>query len=946
MATPTSNSILAFTYAIPGDNAIASLTYGTKWGSNLPGVGVTLTYSFPDVGATYAPGYGDNEPSGLSALSPSEQITAMNALSTWAGVANLNFVSSVDNATTVGEIRIAQSTVVDSSPEAAGWAYLPANVPESGDVWLSPTVYSSDASPGFFDLFGLIHETGHALGLKHPFETSPYSSATLPASEDYLHYSVMSYSSLPSQQYHYISMLPTTPMIDDIRAMQYIYGANMSWHVGNDTYVYTSSGKYFETIWDAGGNDTIRYDSTTAGGLIDLRAGHFSNLGQPIVYSSDGTTIAAVRYDTVAIAYGTTIENAIGSQFNDTLIGNDADNTLDGGGSADTMSGGLGNDTFFVDHPGDVVIENASEGTDTVESSVSYTLPSNVENLYLLGSSNINGTGNAAANVLVGNPGTNVLTGGAGDDVYFVQNTSDSAVEQAGQGNDTVFSNVDFTLGANVENLTLLGSANINGTGNSLDNTLAGNTGVDMLTGGGGNDTYVVHNSADTIVEAPGGGTDIVTSDASFTLPANAEHIFLLGTGNINATGNDLQNVIVGNLGTNTLAGGLGDDIYFVQAPNASIVENPGEGRDTVFSYLDFTLPANVEDLYLQGTGDLHATGNSLTNVLKGTDGANWLDGQGGNDVLIGLGGDDVYWVDSTGDEVVEQAGQGTDTVLSTASFTLDANVENLTLQGSANLTGTGNGLDNTLVANDGIDTLVGLGGNDTYVVYNAADSIVENPGGGTDIVTSTASYTLPANVEHIFLLGAGNINATGNDLQNVIVGNLGTNTLTGGLGDDIYFVQAPNATIVENPGEGRDTVFSYVNFTLGANVEDLYLQGSANINATGNGLANVLKGNDAANVIDGQGGNDVLYGAGGDDTFVFDAASGIDQIADFGDVAGNQDLVNLTAFATNFGALSFSVVGGAVEMDIAGVDPTLFHVNFSGYASTANFGADDFIFA
>ena len=235
------------------------------------------------------------------------------------------------------------------------------------------------------------------------------------------------------------------------------------------------------------------------------------------------------------------------------------------------MAGGLGNDTYLVDNAGDVVTEALNEGTDSVSSSVTYTLGANVENLTLTGAPTSTAPATALANTITGNAGTNTLDGGAaptrmiggaGNDTYIVDNAGDVVTEAAGvgTGTDTVQSSVTYTLGANVENLTLTGTANINGTGNGLDNVITGNSGINVLAGGDGNDTYIVQNAGDVVTEEANNGTDTVQSSVSFNLGANVENLTLTGISNVNGGGNGDANVITGNTGDNVLTGGGGND--------------------------------------------------------------------------------------------------------------------------------------------------------------------------------------------------------------------------------------------------------------------------------------------------------------------------------------------------------------------------------------------------
>ena len=239
------------------------------------------------------------------------------------------------------------------------------------------------------------------------------------------------------------------------------------------------------------------------------------------------------------------------------------------------MIGQTGDDIYVVDNVADVIVEGIGFGLDSVEASASFTLSSTVENLTLTGASPINATGNTATNVLTGNSAANRLDGGAGadtmiggggDDIYVVDSATDIVTEAAAAGTDRVDATITYTLGANVENLTLTGTAAINGTGNTLNNTLTGNSavntlsggaGIDTMQGGGGNDTYIVDNAADIVTEAASAGTDLVQASVSYTLSANVENIVLIGTASINATGNASNNTLTGNSGANRLRAAL-----------------------------------------------------------------------------------------------------------------------------------------------------------------------------------------------------------------------------------------------------------------------------------------------------------------------------------------------------------------------------------------------------
>jgi Ca2+-binding RTX toxin-like protein len=473
--------------------------------------------------------------------------------------------------------------------------------------------------------------------------------------------------------------------------------------------------------------------------------------------------------------------------------------------------------------------------------------------------------------LLDGGAGDDWMFGGVGDDTYEVDSIGDTVVENQGEGTDLVRSSVSWTLGAQVENLTLTGSAAINATGNSLVNVLTGNSanntldgkaGADTAIGGAGDDTYVIDNVGDVIIENAGEGTDLVQSSVTYSLQANVENLTLTGSGAINATGNELANALTGNSGANVLdggegadsmAGGTGNDTYFVDNAGDTITENSSAGTDHVRSSITYALGSNLENLTLIGTANLDGTGNSSSNTITGNDGANVLDGgTSGTDVLVGGVGDDTYVVGRTsGITITEGSNQGTDTVRASVTYTLSSNLENLMLTGSGAINGTGNSASNVLTGNSGNNTLDGGTGDDT-------------------------------------LDG----------------GSAGTDTLRGGTGNDTFIVaRSSGITITENSGAGTDTVQSSVTYTLGSNLENLTLTGSSAINGTGNSAANVISGNSAANTLDGGSGNDTLNGFGGNDALTGGLGADIYQYTS----GGGADTINNVASDSLIDRLQFT---------------------------------------
>ena len=743
-----------------------------------------------------------------------------------------------------------------------------------------------------------------------------------------------------------------------------------------------NSGTQGDRLVGGGGDDQyIIFNANDV--VIEAVGGGRDQVAVFTTFSLSGPSMAGQEIENLVLL-GTGNINGTGNALENTIIGNSGNNIIDAGlnsvaGVYDTLVGGDGDDTYIVRNEGllpgegDFIDEILDQGIDTVQAAFSYTLTTFVENLVLTGTANINGTGNGFINTITGNAGQNTIDGGvgadtmiggAGNDTYIVDEIGDVVIENAGIDVDTVRSIVSYTAGANIENVTLQGGLSIDATGNSLgniltgnaaDNTLDGMGGADRMIGGLGNDYYFVDVAGDSITELAGEGTDTVEAASTYSLAAASavgiENLVITGTGNFNGTGNAIDNVITGNIGNNTLdgavgndtlIGGAGDDYYVVDATLDIVSENASEGTDSVSSSATFTLAANVENLVLTGGTAIDGTGNASDNTITGNSGVNVLTGLGGNDTLSGLAGadtmigglgDDYYVVDNIGDVVSENVGEGTDTVSSNATFTLSGNIENLVLTGTANINGTGDAGDNVITGNSGINTLTGndgndtldggLGadimiggiGNDTYIVNVSGDVVSENAVGGIDTIITNATYVLGGNIENLILSGTAAINGTGDAGVNVITGNSAVNMLSGlggddtldggagadnmngGLGNDLFIVDNIGDKVTEGTAGGTDTVRSSVSFTLAANVENLTLTGTANINATGNADANILFGNSGNNTLNGGAGADFMNGGAGNDVYILDNlldivadSSGIDTIQ----VNFNADLNNV----------------------------------------------------
>lgn len=510
------------------DQRIDGLLHGVKW------VGSSISYSDPDSRSDYQPGYPE-------ALTNFRQISADQlrgahaALNTTIhtqlaggigfsveGFTNLT-IDYAGSGSGAGAIRF-----VNTSDPTTAYAYYPNSGTTGGDVFFGSS--GDFPATGNYDSYTIIHELGHSLGLKHGHEASVYGA--LPYDIDSMEYSVMTYRSYIGSDAQYVYNetwgYAQTYMMLDIAALQHIYGADFTTNSGNTTYSWSpttgqsfvngalaiapGANRIFETIWDGGGIDAYDLSNYSTSLNIDLNPGGYSTFssaqraylgGGPNGGYARGNVFNALQYQGDARSL---IENAYGGSGNDVISGNNANNALYGNAGNDRLYGQSGDDHLY-----------GGEGND----------------------------------VLYGGLGADKMTGGTGtgSDTFYVDNLGDQITEWSNQGTDAVFSSITYTLAANVENLTLTGSAALNGTGNGLANVIAGNAaanvlsgldgndtlnglgGNDTLTGGNGNDRIIGWDGADRLTG--GGGDDRFEFGAASTSPYGAgDRITDFNTGN------------------------------------------------------------------------------------------------------------------------------------------------------------------------------------------------------------------------------------------------------------------------------------------------------------------------------------------------------------------------------------------------------------------------------
>jgi serralysin len=898
-----------------GNSTIDSLIYGTEWTSN------TISFSFLSYSSYFIIGYSENNPN-FFPLNSSQKDATRSALQSWANVANITFVETTDTFSNVGDLRFGFSYTL-SNANSEAWAYAPETLPQGGDVWFNSSAsiaYETTWIQGSYSYQTVIHEIGHALGLKHPDDPSPYNSQILPSNLDSRAFTTMSYSAVSGDNSTRFSYEPTTPMILDISAIQSMYGVNTSFNATDTTYTFDENTNYHQTIWDAGGNDTFIY-SSLSGGIIDLNAGTNggSQLGN-LIYAQNAYRVNLYDVYNVYIANNVVIENAIGGSGNDYIFGNDAANSLTGGSGNDFIFGGLGNDTLNCGVGTDTCIYNLARSSYTITfSSGTYFVTAlsgsegidtitGVENLTFsdqtLAISSLDFTAPTVSSFSPTDGLTNVAVNSNivvtfSEDVKF----GTGAIEiRSGSASGTVFAtyNVATNAGANLSissnTLTINPSTDLSASSNYYV-TFASSAILDLS-----NNSYIGTTAYDFNTAAPADVTaptiGIITSDSALTVGETATITFTLSESSSDFVEGDIS--VSG--GTLSSFSGSGRNYTATFTPTSSSTTN---GVVSVASnkFSDAAVNFNTDgsDTNNRVTMTVNTVPADTTAPALSTS----LSSPANNELYVAVGNHITLAFDES---ITKNTAKGAGTI----QLKLGSKVIETYAMTSNLLTWS----PDSVTINPKKDLAYGA----TYTVQVNANAIKDTAGnfysGGsltfttddTITITSGNKYTLPATINKMAYIGSSDFTATGNANNNTITtgsgndtldGGKGNDTLLGGTGNDTYLIDSLSDLITEYSSEGTDVAkinIASVNstYTLSNHVENAILTSKVAFNLTGNTQDNSLTGNAANNSLSGGNGNDDLIGGLGNDTltggsgaddFVFNqalSAKNIDTITDF----------------------------------------------------------------
>ncbi|SLN34123.1 M10 family metallopeptidase [Oceanibacterium hippocampi] len=674
------------------------------------GESVALSYSFARFDVPDAVGGEVN-----TQMTGAQKTAVRDVLQLWADVAEVTFGEVVDTGSFSGDsvgrgdINFTNGSGGLLSGSVLAYAFFPfGSTPKAnelaGDVHVNVNFSENldDLARNEQGHFTLIHEVGHALGLTHPGE----GELPPPPGEANDHYTVM-VASTGDVSFGSEGFFPATPMINDIAAIQHLYGANMAHATGDDVYAYGSAA-VFETIWDAGGYDFIDCSTATVDCYVSLVPGTTSFVGGPIGSAADST-----RHN-LGLAYGTLIEAASGGKGDDTLQGGDAaedvrglggadrllggdgddflrgdggadslvggagDDTLSGGSGNDTMNGGAGSDRYAISRFDaiDLIIDEGSGGdTDVIAFSSQITEASAV----------LSRTGN---NLVIDVPST-------GQQVVVRDqfDGNDRGVEELRFGDGAVMTRaaIDDLFGGMPGLLLNGGDGDDSLTGGAGNDSLIGRRGDDTLTGNGGDDVLDGYRGADVLDGGAGDDFLDASADDDVLIGGTGNDTMNGGSGNDTMTGGDGADSMNGGDGDDTMSGGAGADT--LKASSGDDTVDGGSGNDRIDGH-------NGYDLLFGGNDDDFIEGGRQYDTLNGGSGDDTLYGQRGQDTLNGDDGNDYLHGGSSSD-------------------VLDGGAGNDTLDGSS-----------------GWDTLVGGAGDDTMTGGTRDDLFILAPGSGDDVIT------------------------------------------------------------------------------------------------------------------------------------------------------------------------------------------------------------------
>ncbi len=940
-----------------GNRNVDATLIGSRWGIS------NLTYSFPTSGSNYN---GNNyDTNGVSNyhidLGPQQQAAARASFAQIAAATGLTFTEITDTDTVHANIRISQSADAD-----VGSAY--GNFPSdtrgvAGDIWFGRTSqpYYDIAYRGTWGYATMMHEIGHTMGLKHGhqdytssdlsfyFGTTPrFGSQSLTPDRDGQAWSLMTYTPAPFTNSNFAGdkiSQPQTYMQYDLAALQYMYGANFNTNSTDTVYTFSqttgemfingvgqgvpSGNKIFLTIWDGGGNDTIKASNYNGGVTIDLRPGEFSTVDSAQLVNSlaaqNLTSIAPGNF-AMSLLYNndsrSLIENAIGGNGNDMFIGNTANNFLDGGAGSDTVvfTSITGVNVTLNDTNSDVIVSHDGE-TDTLRS---------IENIVGTAGNDVL-IGNSLNNALYGSlGGADVLTGNDGNDTLVgggFTTVNNALIAKAGTTvnlstatavNPQVANAYTLLSDSNITNSTTIPHATINATaaGGGLEyyriDATAGATGtfdidnssidtwIELVDSTG---TTVLANNDDGASVDPGSSSS-TNSFLTFTFASAGTYYLRVGRWTQNAdvvaqplaAGTTYQLHIslssatvntaplsAVNTSNATLDGGNGDDVLVGTLGNDII--SGGADNDTVSFVNAFsnTAAGVTVNLAVQGVAqDTVASGFDMLSGIENLIGSQY------NDTLFGDGSDNVIEGGAGNDAVIGGAGSDTASYASasggvTVFLALQDSAQNTRSAGSDTLSGfenlLGSAFNDTLVGDANANTLTGGAGNDVLDVGSSAVGVSDLLDGGSG--SDTASFNQVSSGVVATLNGASDGTATqagdliatlrnieslsGTSSDDVLTGDANDNSIEGGLGNDTL-----------DGGLGNDTLVFTGNTNVTVDLSITTAQNTGWGTDTISGIENVrtLTGNDT---ITGDGNDNIFFDGGGND--IYNGAAGVDTI-------------------------------------------------------------------